>query len=488
MVCLSPSNRIALLSFDAFWMCLETSLPVRGQIVDAKTQIEALASGLVSYLWEELFVSSEIRLPDGFEFCIADNDKDVEDLIEFNTVIHNELIAAFLKRRMDHLPGFKRNMNFFIRKSDTGQIISAISAIPTAWEYDGIILRNLELDCVGTHQDFRKRGFIRYLYQHFEHELLNGRYHISTLQGIPEFFRQFGYDFSLPLGQFSRLIVRVDQIPQIWSKESPSFMELVVRESKESDLDDIMHLYEELGKRLLLRASRTQKLWQIQESLRKWRSFQFQTKVITKDNGIIGYMRCIIHDANSPMAKVWGSPAIDVIESSIKSYDGVMSALYHLKEIAQENGCTLILLPVTSADHLSRIGLDLGGQIEVQWKHQIRVPNMKYLLETISPALERHLDGTMFEGITRNLRINTYKNCYVLHFRDGRLATIQELGQQPWGDISIREQDFVRLLLSGWTLDELRMMNCDTMVPGELKLFLDTLFPKGESFIHYYQC
>ena len=113
---------------------------------------------------------------------------------------------------------------------------------------------------------------------------------------------------------------------------------------------------------------------------------------------------------------------------------------------------------------------------------------MHYLLNTITPALEKHLEGSMFHNLTEELKINTYKNCYALHFNEGKLPLIQELGQQPWGDISIRSHDFVRLVFGTHTLDELKNMNCDIMVSGELKTLFETLFPKRESYIHYYYC
>ncbi|MGY5876114.1 MAG: hypothetical protein RTU30_10235, partial [Candidatus Thorarchaeota archaeon] len=298
----------------------------------------------------------------------------------------------------------------------------------------------------------------------------------------------FGYDFVFPLGQFSRLTLRVDQIPQIWSEESPSFMNLEIRKSKSSDIGDLERLYDDLGNRLLVRHKRSQEMWNLQENLKKWRAFDFNTEVVVNDGNVVGYLRYIIHDESSPMIQVWGSPAIDVIESSINNYDGVMRTIYYLKEIAREQNLSLIFLPITPASNLSRIVSDIGGQTELTWRHQIRVPNMVYLLNTVAPAIEKHLEDTMFSSLSQELRINTYRNCYLLNFEDGVLTLVKELGPQPWGDLSIRYHDLIRLVFGERTFDELREMNSDAMVSGDLKSLIATLFPKGESFIHYYQC
>jgi hypothetical protein len=331
-------------------------------------------------------------------------------------------------------------------------------------------------------------GFIRYLYEQFDKELKAGGYHISTLQGIPEFFRQFGYDFLFPLGQFSQLVLRPDQIPRIWSEEPPLFMSLDVQNTTDSTLDDIIELYDEIGSRLLVRSFRTRELWELQERLQRWRSFHFVTKVITENNRVVGYLRYIIHGEKSPMAQVWESSALDVIESSISSYNGVMRGLYHLKDVAKEHQLPLIFLPITIASNLTRLCMDLGGQTEVRWKHQIRVPDMIHLLEQITPALEQHLVGTMFNDITCVLRVNTYSHCYELHFEHGKLNLIKDLGRQPWGDLSLRNHDFVRLIFGQINLSELMKTSDDVMVSGELVEFFNTLFPRGESFIHYYHC
>ena len=432
--------------------------------------------------------SNSLSVPEGFELGFVKSDDEVDELIKFNTTIHNELIASYLERRLEQLPDFTRELNYYIRNLDTGEIVSSLSAVPNTWEYDGIPLRNLELDCVGTSEQFRKRGFIRLLYSKFQEELNRGEYHISSLQGIPEFFRQFGYDFIFPLPQFSHVALRVDQIPRIMADDTPSFMPLNIRDADIPDLDEIIRLFDELGARLLVRSGRSRGLWIIQEQFRKWRAFDFQTKIVEREGEIDGYFRYVTHGDDSPMSQVWGTSSIDVIESSITSYDGVMRVLHYLKEIAIKDGIPLIFLPITSASNLSRICIDLGGTVDTAWKYQIRVHDMELLLRDIVPALERHLKGTMFSNLTRELTINTYHNCYSLVFEDGKLNLVRDLGIKPWGDLSIRYHDLVRLIFGESDLLELRRMHADIMFSGDIKAFIDTLFPKGESHIHYCYC
>jgi hypothetical protein len=86
-----------------------------------------------------------LNLPEGFEFGIIETDDDLEELIAFNAIIHDPNAGEFLKRIIENLPGFRREMNYVIRDSSTGAIVACINSIPSTWAFEGIQLQNLEL-------------------------------------------------------------------------------------------------------------------------------------------------------------------------------------------------------------------------------------------------------------------------------------------------------------------------------------------------------
>ncbi|MHA1576969.1 MAG: GNAT family N-acetyltransferase, partial [Candidatus Thorarchaeota archaeon] len=161
-----------------------------------------------------------LDLPDGFEFGIVETDEELEELIEFNSTVHEPTDGEYLKRLIEYLPRFGREMNFYIRDSENGHIVSSINAIPSVWEYDGIALNNLELGFVGTLKEYREKGLLRILYSYFDRLLKN--YDISTIQGIPYLYRTFGYDFIIPLGR--KFFLAVDHIPSFNKESPPDFM------------------------------------------------------------------------------------------------------------------------------------------------------------------------------------------------------------------------------------------------------------------------
>jgi len=424
-----------------------------------------------------------MELPDGFEFGIAKSDADLEEIIKFNAVVHADDDPEEIRRQIDNLPELDRESNFYIRDLDKGMIVSAASAIPSVWMYESIPLTNLELGWVGTLKEYRRKGLVRALYTHFEEVLRRGEYHISTIMGIPYYYRQFGYDFVLPMDR--RVQLRVDQIPVPNDEANKS---TVFREAHHDDIPNLIRLYDEHNRKMLVHAARTKNLWELQERFHKEFEQEFKTIVLERKGRIVGYFRLCIRGAKKRTPQgLW----LSVMESSITTFDDVLQTLQYLRErAAEENTCRIDLVG-PAVNNLCCVAQDFGGHVDIGWKHQVRIPNMTRFLEQIRSALESHLIGTMFEGMTRELAINTYEHCYILSFVNGKLAPVKDIGMQEVGEyrtFRAPPNDFVRLVLGNYDTEELRNQNIDFIVSKELKLLVETLFPKRDSFIAYYYC
>ncbi|MHA2042435.1 MAG: GNAT family N-acetyltransferase [Candidatus Thorarchaeota archaeon] len=255
-------------------------------------------------------------LPDGLEFGIVETDDELEKLIKFNSSIHEPQDGKELKRIIDLLPGFSREMNFYIRDSDKGVFVSSLNAIPSVWGYASISIRNLELGFVGTLPEYRKKGLVRALYREFfEKELIRGRYDISTIQGIPYYYRQFGYDFLIPA--WRSVFLRTNQVTDVPPEEKPAWMRLSIRPATKANLESIIRLYDEMTTRTLVSTVRHRKLWEIQEQQRREYEHEFMTYVVKRGKEVEGYFRLVSRENE----KDPGNGFLDVIESSIRTYD-----------------------------------------------------------------------------------------------------------------------------------------------------------------------
>ena len=425
----------------------------------------------------------KMELPDGFEFGIIKSDADLEELIKFNAVVHEDDDPEEIRRQIDNLPNLDRESNFYIRDLDKGMIVSVASAIPSVWMYENIPLTNLELGWVGTLKEYRRKGFARALYTHFEEILQRGEYHISTIMGIPYYYRQFGYDFILPLNR--KVQLRVDQIPVPKNEASKA---IVFREAHQDDIPNLMHMFNVHSKKMLVHAARTKGLWELQERFHKEFEQEFKTIVLDRKGKAVGYFRFCVHGAKKHTPQ---GPWLSVMESSITTFDDVLQTLQYLRGCAAEENACRIDLVGPAVNNMCRVAQDLGGHVDIGWKYQIRIPNMTRFLGQIRPVLENRLIGTMFEGMTHELAINTYEHCYLLSFVNGNLTTVKDIGMQEvreYRTFRAPPNDLVRLVLGDYTIEELRHQNIDFIVSKELNPLVETLFPKRDSFIAYYYC
>ena len=426
-----------------------------------------------------------MKVPEGYTFGFAKTDEELEELLVFYSIVFPDDDPEELRRQVERLPGFGKESNFFLRDSETGAIVSALNAIPSVWSYDDVPLQNLELGWVGTLKEHRRKGLIRTLYEHFDRLLDEGEYDISTIQGIPYYYRQFGYDFVIPLDPIMWLNTAL--FPHIDKKTPPPYMEIKCREAQKEDINSLMELYDEDSRRVQVYVTRSRELWEIQEETRKFYESDYRTYVLEDDGGILGYFRLLAH---KPSTGLYGSN-MRIIESSIRTYDGVMRALQMVKSEAEQNDFQRVGFVGPSSNNLRRIVHDLGGQVLGEWKHQLRVPSILRLLQKITPVLEKRLVGSMFEGLTRELAINTFRNCYLLKFVGGKIESVSDIGMQEEGEnqgFRAPPNDLIRLIFGVYDIDEIKYNNIDFIVNRDLKSLVSTLFPKGESSIYYFAC
>jgi len=431
-------------------------------------------------------VAEIMKLPDGFEFGIVKTDEEVEELLKFHSIVHPDDDTEELRRQIDHLPGFSREMNYYIRDLDKGIIVSALNSIPGVWNYEDIPLQNLELGWVGTLKEYRRRGLNRQLQHHFDSVLFEGKYDLSTIMGIPYYYRQFGYDFVIPMDR--TVWIRTNQIPPFDEKNPPEYMKFKIRGAEKKDHPDMMELFDEHNRNLLVYVPRSKELWEVQEKFKRQFENEFQTYVLIDGSKTIGYFRLVknISKASSP-----NKFTMNVIESSIQKYDGVLRVFQFLREEALRSDIPLLSSQGPSCNTLSKVMENFGGYVGDGWKYQIRIPNMVEFLKKISPVLERRLEGTMFEGITYDVIMNTFQNCYVLKFTNGKIVDVTDLGpQEVDANRAFRSppQDLVRLVLGAYSIKELKQNNIDFIVSSSVRLITETLFPKLESAIYLYFC
>jgi hypothetical protein len=124
---------------------------------------------------------------------------EIEQLAGFNAIIHDDGVGGLTRELALRHPDADRMRWLAITDRVSGDIVSTLCLLPWTLVYSGIPVPAGEMGIVGTHKDWRKRGLIRSLVARFDEILSCEGYLVTHIQGIPYFYRLFGYEYAVPL-------------------------------------------------------------------------------------------------------------------------------------------------------------------------------------------------------------------------------------------------------------------------------------------------
>ena len=139
------------------------------------------------------------ELPNGLVLRSLSRAEDVERLAAFNGTIHGTGVADMTRELVLHHPDTRPEHWLYVEDSRKSEIVSSLCLIPWTLHYDTVSLQAGEMGIVGTREDHRHQGLVRAQAARHTALLRTGGYHLSHIQGIPYFYRQFGYEYALPL-------------------------------------------------------------------------------------------------------------------------------------------------------------------------------------------------------------------------------------------------------------------------------------------------
>lgn len=393
--------------------------------------------------------------------------EEVERLAAFNGHIHGSGVKVMTENLILHHPHSRPEHWLFVEEDTTRRVVSSICLIPWRWCYGGVELRSGEMGVCGTLEEFRNRGLVRALMIRHKELLAEGEYHFSHIQGIAYFYRQFGYEYAMPLeGGW-----RIEPYQVNTDLQGYTF-----RLATLDDIPALLRLHDQAACDLDVSARRDADEWD--------------------------YL--LRHTAGSEMASdVWlaqdaaGHPAayyvvqhhgfgvgLNISEVSHMSHTVVQAALCHMKTLAAERNKPYIRMYVSEKHMLIQTAAAMGASFQGRYAWQIHIPNVPRLLRAIAPVLERRLAESAFAGLTQTVILNLYKETFALRFEGGRLLQVESAGFTDEGEIRIPPLLFAPLVLGWRTRQELADIYPDFNVWGHSRPLVDVLFPKLDSYLY----
>jgi hypothetical protein len=429
-----------------------------------------------------------IDLGDGLVLRQSRSD-DVDALAAFNAEVHRgdepepaAWIAAWTRDLLSgRHPAHDPDDFTIVEERASGRIVSALNLISQSWSYGGVPIGVGQIELVGTHPDYRRRGLIRRQFEVVHRWSAERGQLVQGITGIPWYYRQFGYEYALEHDHVRFLVV--DSIPKLAEGEAEHFR------LRPATLDDAALCVEadaHGSQRYLLTCLRDEAAWRYEIGGREPSPPPPVVRVIeTIDGRAVGY---VVHEGARPGPRllviacelVGGASWLDVAPAILRGLAEVGRAM--ADEPLQE-----LMLRLETEHPLYRWVSDSRARRNRGYAWYIRVPDLAAFVRRVAPVLEARLAASEAVGYTGELRFSFYRDGLRLAFEGGRLAAADQCEPVSPRQASacFPELTFLQLLMGYRSIDELTGFYPDCLrADGRIGALIDVLFPKLPSTVY----
>jgi hypothetical protein len=410
---------------------------------------------------------------------------DAEALAAFNAGIHADPYDAVTANwirdllRGDHPAGTHEDV-LLVEETATGAIASSLCLISQTWTYGSVPFPVGRPELVGTAPAYRRRGLVRAQMETL-HAWGEARGQLmQVITGIPNYYRQFGYEPALAVERFSGAAANLPALPA--GQAEPYRL----RPATPDDLPVIARLGEQADRRSLLACPRDETLW------------RYEIFVRNPDSDYGQFAKIVETPAGEPVGLVCHGTWIDGRRLETILFEIVPerpwtevtpSVLRGLRAAGQEMAA--------GEGTLERLGFTCGPdhplvRLHPGWLERARRPFYVYVrigdlaafLRRVAPVLEGRLAASPLAGYTGELALSFYRDGLRLRFAGGRLTdvsrwlpTTEETGHAAFPDLT-----FLQLLLGARTLEQIEDAFPDCWAnSSRVRALLATLFPAEAS-------
>lgn len=420
---------------------------------------------------------------------------DAEALAVFNCKIHADdesdtrgLHDWTLDLMSGKHPKFNPEDFTVVEDTSDHKIVSVMCLISQTWAYEGIPFGVGRPELVGTLPEYRNQGLIGRQFEVIHQWSAERGELVQAITGIPYYYRRFGYEMTLNLDGG-----RAGYAPNVINLKEGESEPYLIREALEKDLALIAHLYELGSKRSLVSVQWNEALWHYELTGKQRYNINGRRLFVIED------------DSHSPVGFVavpgvmWRKmTAVTAFEllPGVPWFKVTLSLVRWLWKFGEDQG---------NEQNLSHemFGFWLGDEhpaytaygdqlprVREPYAWFLRVPDMVKFLQLISPALEKHLLGTMLEGYSGNLTLSFYHEGFKMQFEGGKITKIDrlvngELGKGVEGEgvsAAFPDKTFFHILFGWRNPEEVKHLFPDcAWRNNEVKTLIETLFPRKAS-------
>jgi len=400
--------------------------------------------------------------------------EDIPALLQHFQEVHGAGVVDQLKTMLEKYPRFSWEDSFIIANPDSREVVSCVILSQNAWMLDGVEVPSVEMQAVGTLEPYRNRGHMRLLNDEFEKRATQLHPVIQTIAGIPQFYRNFGYEYAAHLG--GGYTVNRSLVPKLpdGEKEPITFKSVTSKNFKEF----LRYRESHLPWRTWTRKIRPEdaNYYIYETSSHEQEAFYFYlVKEKGKTVGVFYLAR-------------W-EKILDIMELYLDNHlhaDAIMR--FALARADEWDAIPVRVGPPNQKQVREFVSARNQVMAIPRYAWYVKIPSIPRFVETISPLFSDRLRDTEFHDFTGELIVTTYKEGYSLIFESGVFKGIQVREEKNPMDYNLRIpiDSLTRLLMGYETLDDLMKHEPDVQCAAAMKPLVRNLFPCLEAIVSPY--
>lgn len=357
----------------------------------------------------------------------------------------------------------------------SGKIISTIVLISQTWAYGGVPFGVGRPEIIHTDEPYRRRGLVRRQME-LIHEMSAARGQMMQgITGIPNFYRQFGYEMCLNL--YGGRLLPAPRRQEATDKKPTVSLRAA---AGEEDCAFIRQLHDQVVQREIISGVHSVEEWAwlhrgcTQDAL-EWDGWA----IIQLDDQRIGYyLNGGFHAGGrvdvSEIELLPDVSLLNVVPDLVNEIPSFIEATLN------KAGETRQIRFLMGGDHRIYPILDgLSARTEEPSAWYVRIPDLPGFLRHVVSALERHLAASPSAGYTGELTLSFYRSGLRMVFDNGRIPVIEDW--DPYGQparVYMPDLTFLQVICGRRRFSELAYIFEDCWSRDGAHLLLDAMFPR----------
>jgi predicted acetyltransferase len=402
-----------------------------------------------------------------FTFQHLESDEDVEQHLELMRKVfgQNARIDLQIKKWIDYHPAM--TLKDFLVIKHHGKIVACLNIIPSKWSIGGIELKVSELGCVATMPEYRHQGLQKWLHDEYHKQLLEQQYDLSAIEGIPYFYRQFGYEYVLPL--LEQTVIRLEKLPDYRVSHE-------IRPFSSRDISRADQLLRKTQEKFYVHSVRDEGVWKMQQETRMVAEYEFEGYAVEVKEGMIAYFRT---SYNTEEKQLLLREITDVDQACARSILGF------LKDVGAQHSLETLAATISCQESFTEHMVAVGGTKSARpYAWQLRIMDYVKLFSKMKPLFEQRLAQSTYRDLTETVNFNFYRFTIQMTLEDGVITNVRYLDTGEERAIRSSPLVFTQLLFGFRSREELETIYPDFTIRPSHKYLVDVLLPKMPSYIH----